>query len=198
MCEKGIGTSVLKASMVKLFTSFVKFFNVGKTMDGIQIAETIDLIIDNYPFLSMIDFKLFFSRMQTGFYGTFYDRMDGMLIMEKLNAYVSEKQDCIEARNINLHKQMKAESNLISGYHPEVIKAMEEAMGKKKIEQAFKESVPREKTAAEKIADRWMRQFDNLYSKFGVPHLSGRFIKINNQVFDFTSFMNRKFENATK
>lgn len=167
-------------------------------MNGKQVADTIEVILDTHPHLTLLDFKLFFSRMKTGFYGTFYDRMDGMVIIEKINAYVSEKQDVIEERNINEHKHRKIEESMQSGYHPDVIKVMEEAIGKKKIENAFNESVPREKTDAEKIADRWMRQFDNLHSKYGVPNISARFIKINHQVFDFTNFMDRKFKNATK
>jgi len=198
LIQRTLGEPVIKAILVKLLEGFINFLNVGKNMNGKQIADTIEVILDTHPHLSLLDFKLLFSRMKTGFYGTFYDRMDGMVIIEKINAYVSEKQDCIEERNINLHKQKKIEEQMHGGYHPDVVKAMEEAMGKKKIENVFQDSQPRERTESEKIADRWMRQFDNLHSKFGVPNISGRFIKINKEVFDFTGFMNRKFENATK
>lgn len=197
LIQRELGDPVIKAILVKLLEGFINFLNIGKNMNGQQVADTISIILDTHPHLTLLDFKLFFSRMKTGFYGTFFDRMDGMVIMEKITAYVSEKQDAIEERNINQHKQRKIEESMTTSYHPDVIKAMEEAIGRKKVDAAFNASIPRERTAAEVIHDRWMKQFDNLHKRYGIPNMANRFLRINNVVMDFEKFMERKFYNAT-
>lgn len=57
------------------------------TMDKFQVADTINLIIDEYPHYTMYDFKLFFKRAKLGDYGEIYGRIDGQVILSWLRKY---------------------------------------------------------------------------------------------------------------
>lgn len=45
--------------MVKWMNSFLRFYSVNGAMDAIQVADTINLIIETYPHYTQDDFKLF-------------------------------------------------------------------------------------------------------------------------------------------
>ena len=81
----------MRSFMVKILNDLLDFFSVGKTMGAVQVAQTADLIIEEYYFLKPDDFKLCFSRAKKGLYGKVYDRIDGQVIFDWLNTYEKER-----------------------------------------------------------------------------------------------------------
>lgn len=62
-------------------------------MNGAQIVSTVKLILSDENLRSMKpdDFNLCFKRMQSGFYGKAYDRIDGQIILDALYQYLHER-----------------------------------------------------------------------------------------------------------
>lgn len=87
--------------MVKILNDLVDFFNVGKAMGAVQIAQTADLVIEEYYFFKPDDFKLCFTRVKKGLYGKIYDRIDGQMILEWLHQYKQERCAMAENESIN-------------------------------------------------------------------------------------------------
>lgn len=73
--------------MVKWMNSFLRFYSVNGAMDAIQVADTINLIIETYPHYTQDDFKLFFNMAKKGMFGQIFGRMDGEVIMNWLAKY---------------------------------------------------------------------------------------------------------------
>lgn len=98
---KEFGETHLRGFMVKIINDLVDFFNVGKTMGAIQVAQTADLVIEEYYFFKPDDFKLCFTRVKKGLYGKIYDRIDGQMILEWLHQYKQERCAMAEDESIN-------------------------------------------------------------------------------------------------
>lgn len=186
---------VAQSVVVEFITDFVEFLNVGKIMNASQIAQTSIYLLQYFPHLNLADLRLFFDKMKLGHYGKFYDSVDGQLILSKMEEYSQERMNEHEHLRMAQHREELKSNPIGEGYHPDVIEAIKKAMGEKKI--VSKPKVERVLTPAEVFTQRCIRQFDNLFSKYGLPHKSGRFIKIGDTLMDYEKFMNRKFENAT-
>ena len=89
--NKEFGETHLRGFMVKVLNDLIDFFNVGKSIGAVQVAQTVDLIIDEYYFFKPDDFKLCFNRAKKGLYGKVYDRIDGAVILEWLGRYEKER-----------------------------------------------------------------------------------------------------------
>ena len=90
--NKEFGETHLRGFMVKVLNDLVDFFNVGKSIGAVQVAQTVDLIIDEYYFFKPDDFKLCFNRAKKGLYGKVYDRIDGAVILEWLGRDEKERE----------------------------------------------------------------------------------------------------------
>lgn len=87
-----------RAVIVLIINDVVQFFNVGKTMNDNQVAQTADLILDNFGYLKIEDFKYCFSLAKMGHFGQVYDRLDGQIILSWLSKYEDERCEfCAEA-----------------------------------------------------------------------------------------------------
>lgn len=105
--NKEFGEQHLRAFMVHVLNDVVDFFNIGKTMGAVQIASTADLIIEEFYFLKPDDFKLCFNRAKKGSYGKVYDRIDGQVIFEWLNAYTNDRMTTASDTSIQEADRMK-------------------------------------------------------------------------------------------
>lgn len=93
--------------MVIWMESFINFYSTTGTMDKFQVAETINLIIDEYPHYTMYDFKLFFKRAKLGDYGEVYGRMDGQVILSWLRKYDIRRDTAAQNESIKESEQYK-------------------------------------------------------------------------------------------
>jgi hypothetical protein len=67
------------------------FLNISRKMNEVQITETAELIFDEFHYLKTSDLALIFQRIKTGFYGQFYESIDGMKIMDMFFKYGQER-----------------------------------------------------------------------------------------------------------
>lgn len=64
-------------------------------MSAVQVAQTADLVIEEFYYLKPDDLKLCFTKAKKGAYGKLYDRIDGQIILEWLRQYDQER--CVQA-----------------------------------------------------------------------------------------------------
>lgn len=184
---------IAKEVVIEFITDFVQFLNVGKSMNVSQINQTSILMLQYFPHLNLADLKLFFERMKIGQFGKFYDRVDGQLILEKLDEYNQERMNEFEAIRIAEHQVAKKTDFQTGGYHPDVIAAMMKAAGDKKpLWDGIKDESHEKKYD---VTQRWLKQFDNLHAKFGKQISGMRFLEIGETRFSIETFIERKFNN---
>ncbi|WGQ15609.1 hypothetical protein [Sphingobacterium faecium] len=184
-----------KATIAIEVEDLLIFLNIGKVMNDSQIAQTIDLILVCYPELNLADVKLFFMWMKKGEYGKFYDRMDGSIILEAMEAYNLSKIDEVE----NIHREIKMKS--IGGFHPKVIEVMNSAVNEYRKRKIEKPEAKRVLTDAELFYQRALKQFDNLHigndltNRIYALSTGIRALRIGTEVFTIQDFVNRKIHN---
>ena len=121
--EPSIGTIIRKfgepqarAVLVILIADALEFFNVSNTMSATQVATTVDLIIEEYPYMKTDDFKLCFKNAMKMKYGNIYNRIDGQVIMSWLREYNKERCAVADNQSWNFHKEnLSEEVNYTSG-----------------------------------------------------------------------------------
>lgn len=73
-------------------------------MSAKQVAMTVDLIIEEYPYMKTDDFKLCFKNAMKMKYGENYNRIDGSIIMGWLREYNKERCAIADNQSWNTHK----------------------------------------------------------------------------------------------
>lgn len=89
--RKCYGDAGMNAFLSIAIIDVIEFFSVGKTMGQNQLVQTIQLIIEDFYYFNVEDFKLCFSNAKRGKYGKIYDRIDGNIIYEWLTEYSNER-----------------------------------------------------------------------------------------------------------
>lgn len=102
------GDMTVKATVLHMLTDLVSFFNVGKTMSQVQLAQTAEIIIDTYGYLKIDDFKFCFSSAKKGLYGVTYDRLDGNVIITWIEQYLADRMSVADNLSYSEHSSMKA------------------------------------------------------------------------------------------
>lgn len=123
---KGCGENVARAALVILVTDLLSFFNVENTMSVEQVATTINLLMDEYYFLKLDDFKMCFKRVMLGKYGKVYNRIDGQMILEWVHTYLKERTEVADDLSYNAHKASKNASLAQGLFYGEYRQQLEE------------------------------------------------------------------------
>lgn len=97
------GETHVRALMAYMISDLIENINVGKTMNDVQVARACDLILDEFYFLKVDDFKLCFNRVLAGKYGKSYDRIDVQVLFGWLNAYCNERMNSADESSYNDH-----------------------------------------------------------------------------------------------
>ncbi len=93
-------------------------------MSSTQVATTIDLIIEEYPYMKTDDFKLCFKNAMKMKYGENYNRIDGSIIMGWLREYNKERCAVADNQSWNEHKSyMNGERKEVNGIFYEEYRA---------------------------------------------------------------------------
>ncbi|WP_085472948.1 hypothetical protein [Sphingobacterium psychroaquaticum] len=183
------------ATMVvaEFITDLVEFLNVGKIMNASQVSQTALYTLQYFPHFNLADLKLFFDKMKLGHFGSFYDRMDGQLILEKMEVYNQDRMTEFEQIRLQQDREIVKNNPIGNGYHPLVIDAIKKAVGDKK--PFSPEAIePRTQTKAEIFQKMALKQFDNLFAKYGI-NIGIRALKIGKSIFAIEDFIERKVNN---
>ena len=102
--QKEVGLTKTRAVVAYLIAETLEFFNSGNDMNDRQVAMTVDLIIEEYPYMQPDDLKLCFRGAMKGRYGKLYNRIDGQIIMGWLREYNRERCTAADRHSYNEHK----------------------------------------------------------------------------------------------
>jgi hypothetical protein len=132
--------------LCKLIGDTCDFFNVGGNMTDIQIQQTAIMIIDSYHWFNIYDFTLCFKNAKVGKYGKLYDRLDGAVILQWLEAYNQER---LGAAQLHTQQENRKQKEASKQMHPKVA-AIFKQFGKA---EQFKNPMSQEELAQKKQAD---------------------------------------------
>lgn len=195
------GETTVKALLVLEITDLVKFFNVGKSMNDVQIADTIGLILDHYPRLRPDDIKLCFKKSKAGMYGPLYDRLDGQVILGWIFAYTQSKEEFVEHNNFIAHKKTKQLDE--TPVTPEMKKSGIELLKKSYVEPLREEEKEKRSKRALEFSRQvsielnmehvWMQLFDKIQYRQNTQLANGtRYITRYGKRMTTTDFLHHK------
>ena len=76
-------------------------------MNDLQVADTINLVIEEYPHYKQEDFKLFFKMAKKGMFGQVFGRMDGEVILSWFKAYDKHRDTMAQNESIKEAERFK-------------------------------------------------------------------------------------------
>lgn len=179
--KKEAGDIVVKTVLIEALSDLVMFFNVGKTMNPQQIVQTVDLILENYWYLRISEFKYCFNRAKIGTYGKLYDRIDGAIILEWLDLYLNERKQTVIEANINRNNELKKDTSIIEALSNKGISF-------NKIEKESKKVDVIVKSEREKVIQDAFSEFDKLYLTNEVESKGYRLISYEGKNYSMVEF----------
>jgi hypothetical protein len=105
--RKEAGDEKATSILILILNDVIDFFNVNNTMNGNQVLITAEMILDEYGYLKIDDFKLCFNRAKRGLFGPVY-RMDGNVILSWIETYINDRIHTISEINYAQHVSIKA------------------------------------------------------------------------------------------
>jgi hypothetical protein len=84
--------------------------NVGRGMSDFQIRDAAEVILIEFPYLTVADIAYVFRKAKTGYYGELYDRLDITVISRWFHRHWSERLQAAETQSYTQHIQSKSDS----------------------------------------------------------------------------------------
>lgn len=186
------GELFVKALIIHALTDLDLFLNVGKSFSEQQVAQTADLILQDFKHLKIEDIKLCFNNAKKGYYGKVYDRIDGQIVFEWLNKYSNERADVAEQVSIKSHAQLKKGEFEPGEINPEgqkkVVEVLKSVIENVNVENK-KEPKKREMSENQKYFNDILREFDKLYNENPIDLNGQRYVDINGVKYSQTEFL---------
>ena len=160
---KNLGETKARAAVVYLLADALEFFNAADTMSDVQVAMTVDLIIEEYAYMKLDDIKLCFKNAMKMKYGKIYNRIDGQVIMSWFKEYNKERCSTADNQSYNEHKAHNAEeAKPTNGLFYEEYRAELESRAKDGDEEAIK-ALELSNSISEMLCQRkFVKQKENL------------------------------------
>lgn len=161
-------------------------------MNGVQLAQTAELILELYEHFKIEDFIKCFKNIKTLKYGKFFEGIDGGKIIEMINLYEQEReQEIIEYQKVK-NSEYKERAKQTNEILLPILKKVVEKFEVKEVPKA------RERSEQEKLIDKWIELFDKHWVK--EKHVKGsiRFINRYGKKHDLNSFLEYKFKQLKK
>lgn len=117
--QRSLGDTSARAVVSYLLADALEFFNVRETMTDVQVALTVDLILEEYPYLQTDDLKLCMRNAMKLRYGEVYNRIDGTVVMGWLRAYNHERCSEADVQGYNAHRRLLSGAPEASAADPE-------------------------------------------------------------------------------
>ena len=97
--EKALGEEVVLTLAITEVLKGLSAFNVKNNMSDLQVEIFIDDFMDMYKHESLADLKLCLKNARLGVYGTHYNSIDQLTIMNWFKQYLAEKADARQKRH---------------------------------------------------------------------------------------------------
>jgi hypothetical protein len=155
--RKAKGEQAALGVLVALMDECQQYFNLQQPMNPQQLMLTAELIMEEYYYLRVEEFRICFRMAMKGEYGPLYNRIDGQVFFEWIRKYFT-KRDAVTARMV---KDQQANNNIYEMFqHPQIMEAMQQVADKLSIKEEPVREVKREKPPQIEIA--LMREYDAL------------------------------------
>lgn len=105
--EPGIVSEVNKAVVIQMLIDLNVFAGVARKMNEAQIADTVNMLLDEFPSLSLQEYQVFFNRIKSGKFGQLYDSLDGIKIMVFMGVFYKEVNNAYHDFKEESHEQLK-------------------------------------------------------------------------------------------
>ena len=105
--KKKVGEEVSLAIIKVWIINLNDYLNISRKMNPAQIDETANLIMEEFFYLKTSDIALIFKRIKTGYYGGFYESIDGMKILDMMHQYAEERINMHMNENDRQHRNNK-------------------------------------------------------------------------------------------
>jgi hypothetical protein len=182
--RKAKGEQTALGVLVALMDECQQYFNLQQPMNPQQLMLTAELIMEEYYYLRVEEFRICFRMAMKGEYGPIYNRIDGQVFFEWIRKYFT-KRDAVTARMV---KDQQANNNIYEMFqHPQIMEAMQQAADKLSIKEEPVREVKRENPPPLEIA--LMREYDAL------PQWDNdmRFRVYKNKPYQFTEFRQERY-----
>jgi len=182
--KKQKGEQVALGVLVALMDECQQYFNLQQPMNPQQLMLTAELIMEEYYYLRVDEFRICFRMAMKGEYGPIYNRIDGQVFFEWIRKYFS-KRDAVTNRMV---KDQQSSNNIYEMFqHPQVVDAIQQAADKLKIQEApVQEAKRSEVSAFEKML---MDEYDALPAW----NSDMRFRVYNNRPYQFTEYRKERY-----
>ena len=155
--RKAKGEQTALGVLVALMDECQQYFNLQQPMNPQQLMLTAELIMEEYYYLRVEEFRICFRMAMKGEYGPVYNRIDGQIFFEWIRKYFS-KRDAVTTRMV---KDQQSNNNIYEMFqHPQIMDAMHQAADKLKMKEEPVREVKRENPPQIEIA--LMREYDAL------------------------------------
>ncbi len=182
--RKAKGEQAALSVLIALMDECQQYFNLQQPMSPQQLMLTAELIIEEYYYLRVEEFKMCFRMAMKGEYGPVYNRIDGQVFFEWIRKFFS-KRDAVTTRMV---KDQQSNNNIYEMFqHPQVVDAIQKAADKLKIEEAPAQEAKRSKPS--RFEQMLMDEYDELPSWDN----DMRFRVYNNKPYQFTEFRKERY-----
>jgi hypothetical protein len=182
--KKQKGEQVALGVLVTLMDECQQYFNLQQPMNPQQLMLTAELIMEEYYYLRVDEFRICFRMAMKGEYGPVYNRIDGQIFFEWIRKYFS-KRDAVTNRMV---KDQQSTNNIYEMFqHPQVVDAIQQAADKLKIEQAP------EPEAKRATPSRFEQMLMDEYDELPTWDNDMRFRVYNNKPYQFTEFRKERY-----
>lgn len=91
--------------------SYLNFVGRRNTMDDMQVADTAELILSEYPRLKLDDIALFVRKCKLSHFGKLYD-LNGAVLLDWLKVYIDERKQTLHALYEREEEERKRQPSL--------------------------------------------------------------------------------------
>jgi len=96
-----------KETITEMILELNEFSNISRKMNPAQIIETVNMLLSEYPRLSLQEYQVFFNRIKNGYYGQLYESLDGIKIMAFVKDFYNEMVNAYHEFKEENHQQIK-------------------------------------------------------------------------------------------
>lgn len=167
-----------------LLFSLLNFLNLARTIEGEQISETAQLIVEEFYYMTLADLAVAFKQIKLGRYGKFYEGIDGTKLIQAIREYEEDRANAAQQVSHNrIHEQKENDGVPIPD---EVAEKIKEAFAPKP-----KETEPVNQQTQIK---NWAEEYWKLEREWRVEHPEENRYKFEKEYMTLEQFIKNKIE----